>query len=137
MTAEQPYPEGLKELEHTGFGAHDHHVMRVARLRKHAMEMCRQYKVPQVRLIVRTPPGGGVAVYYETDRTIWLGPKRGKNLLTLAHEMAHHVVAMRHPRARDHGPTWMRYYADMVDDLKLMPRRAFLAAAREYGVACR
>lgn len=72
--------------------------------------------------------------WYEFDR-IELDPDCGRNLLMLAHELAHHITAHRHPHAQDHGPAFVRWYAHLLDAWRLVPIEGTLAACRRYGVA--
>lgn len=120
-------------MEHEAFGGHDVHVVRLDELRKRADAVCKDRCLPGVTITVRRVPGS-VAMCYPEDGRIILGPKRGKNLLTLAHELAHYVVHHKHPKAKDHGPTFIRVYAEIVEELGVIPKDAFLKVARKHGL---
>lgn len=69
------------------------------------------------------------------DGVITLDSERGCNYLTLAHEMAHHVTYERHGyRVQDHGPTFVRVYAQALDILRVVPFAGMRAICRKYRV---
>lgn len=88
--------------------------------------------MPPVTIIVRayTDSGGSYL-----DNAIGLDSRDGQNLLSLAHELAHHFTQHKHPHAQDHGPAFVRWYAHFLDAWRLIPIEGTIAACRRYGVA--
>jgi hypothetical protein len=101
-------------------------------LRRHAAAACRLHGMPPVTIIVRayTDSGGSYL-----DNAIGLDSRDGQNLLSLAHELAHHFTQHKHPHAQDHGPAFVRWYAHFLDAWRLIPIEGTIAACRRYGVA--
>lgn len=115
-------------LERRELRGHDYHVYKLKYLRLAMRRVCRLYSVPKVRIVFADLPNCGEYLHdiVTLDRTA------GRNLLNLGHELAHHVVAHRHPRAHDHGPIWLRYYVEILDIMRLVPRAGMLALCRKY-----
>lgn len=122
-------------MERRELSGHQWHTYPRKRLYRAIRKICRLYNVPRVRLRYAALPHCGEYL----DGIVWLERKAGRNLLILAHELAHHIVAHRHPRAQDHGPRWLRYYIEILDILRLIPLEGMLALCRKYnlGVAPR
>lgn len=102
-------------------------------LRKRARAVCRLYQVPQARVLARGAPGCD-AQYHDDSGTIDLCGN-GRNLLSLAHELAHHIVWTRHGhRAQDHGPMFVLLYGQLLSSLRICPLAGWRAACRRHGV---
>lgn len=93
--------------------------------------MCQLQGVPQVTVSVRVLRCGG---WYEHDQ-IFLDSSCGRNMLMLAHELAHHITFHKHPHAQEHGPAFVRWYAHILDAWRLVPVEGLVALCRDYGVA--
>jgi hypothetical protein len=106
---------------------------KLKKLQSYARLLARCYGVPNVRISIKKRRGyGGL---YNTDGFIILDPKSGRNLATLAHEFAHHIVWVRHGnRAQDHGPTFVKYFAQCMSSVRLMPVASMRVICRRYGV---
>lgn len=117
-------------MERCELRGHDYHVLKRKYLLFAARRICRTYSVPHVRLAFADLPNCGSYL----PGVITLDRASGRNLLNLAHELAHHVVAYRHPHAQDHGPRWMRYYAEVADILRIVPLAGMLALCRKYNL---
>lgn len=116
-------------MERRELWGHHYHVYPLKYLRKAERRVARLYSVPRVSIAFDS----GLRCCGEyLDDTVTLHTKAGRNLLILSHELAHHVVAHRHPRAHDHGPLWMRYYVEILDILRLIPRAGMLALCLKY-----
>ena len=120
-------------MECREFSGHLRHRIPEKLLRSYAARACRLYGAPILTVDVQAERGYR-ASYNMLDFHIRLDPVQGCNLLTLAHEIAHHLTWVRSPRAHDHGPIWLRHYAHLVDTFRLMPAKALLIAARKYNL---
>lgn len=119
-------------MERRAFRGHMEHRAPLRLLRRHAAAACRLHEVPPVTIIVRSYTDSGGSYL---DNAIGLDSRDGQNLLSLAHELAHHVTAHKHPHAQDHGPAFVRWYAHFVDAWRLVPIEGFLAACHRYGIS--
>lgn len=119
-------------MERRVLWGHLDHTAPLGLLRCTAHRACRLHGVPSVTVSVRRHRGAGG--WYEFDH-IELDPDCGRNLLMLAHELAHHITAHKHPHAQDHGPAWMRWYAHLLDAWRLVPIEGTVAACGRYGIA--
>lgn len=120
-------------MERRVFRGHLEHRAPLRILRRYVGKFCRLHGLPRVSVSIRRCHGGGG--WYDPDgRFIFLDPNQ-QNALSLAHELAHHVVTYRHPHAQDHGPAWMRWYAHILDAWRLVPLAGTIDACRRHGVA--
>jgi hypothetical protein len=126
-----PQQHAVYAMEAEEFASHCNHTLPLLTLKKWARQTCRLFKVPSVTIRVYAIRGRGGGY---TEGRIQLDPSCGRNALTLFHELAHHIVRSKHPRAQDHGPLFCAYYAWLLDAWRLMPRAGFRAAARRHGV---
>jgi len=127
-----PQQAAVYLMEKRALRGHFRHKCTLTLLRRWARRLCRLHQVPPVTVIVRAERGFGAS--YLNNR-ITLDPKCGRNMLSFAHELAHHVVAHRHPYAQDHGVTFMKWYACLLDHMRVLPLVGMLAICREYGIA--
>lgn len=101
-------------------------------LKRYVRLVCRLYGLKPCGLFIRGMEAKGC--YWNYDRTIQLDPY-GMNAVTLAHELAHYVVHMKHSsRAQDHGPQFVRRYAEILHILRLFPIEGMRAICRKHGV---
>jgi len=126
-----PQARRVYVMERRGLWGHLDHTAPLGLLRTTAARACRLHGVPPVSVTVRRMRGCGG--WYEHDR-INLDPDCGRNLLMLAHELAHHVTYHKHPHAQDHGPAFVRWYAHFLDAWRLVPIEGMRALCRDYGV---
>ena len=105
------------------------------RYRKRALAgLCRVFDVPKIRVRSCKVPGAHGCYYVHSDGEprIELCPKSGSDMLTLAHEFAHYVTHVKRPKAADHGPSFLLYYMQACDALRLVPPAGFRAACRKH-----
>lgn len=121
----------LRLLERYGLRAHFDHTASLRDLRRVARRLCRLHRVPPVTVYVRAKRGCGGSYL---DDVIQLDPGCGRNLCSLLHELAHHIVGHRHPRAADHGPKFVHWYGHLLDATRLVPLAGFRSLCRRYGV---
>lgn len=119
------------DMESYAFWGHTHHKMPLKQLRATADQICQRLGVPKVTVTIRRWERCHASY---GDGAIQLDPDKGRNALSLAHELAHHVTHHQHPRAALHGPTWARCYGRLLDALYLVPFDGFKTVARRYKV---
>jgi hypothetical protein len=125
----------MEKREFAGVWLHVKQPMKY--LQRRANAVCRLYEVPTVRLRVGRVEGG-CAEYDSVDRLIRIDDRHkvtARNLLTVAHELAHHIVWERHGnRAQDHGPMFVLVYGQVLSSLRLCPFAGWRAACKRHGV---
>ena len=129
-----PQMQRVYDMEATAFYAWSLHVTSIARLRRMAARVCEHYDLPTVTLELLSARSTDRGSYENTDGSIALCPYQGRTALVLAHELAHHLVDQRFPQAADHGPTFVKFYAEILAFLGVMPVQSFRAAARLHKV---
>lgn len=141
MSKDDPQQNKVYKLEANDLIAKTRHTMLLPELRRIARDVCDTAGVPMPKLCIRRYRQKGwvlYAVYWHPfgnfGGSIWLDPKRGKDLASLLHELAHHIVAIKNPRARPHGATWVKVYAKLLDAYKLVPLANMRSLCRQYGV---
>lgn len=128
--------DAVYTMEDSELGGHCTHTVSLKQLRKWAGDICKQFRLPTPSVVIRDLGIYDGECRYESA-CILLHPKRGRNGLVLAHELAHYVVSRLHPRAAVHGPTWVMYYAKFLDQLRLVPEAGVRAIARQHKVCVR
>lgn len=127
-----PQQAAVYKMEREELSGHLRHKMPMRALKLAAQRICSQYGVPQVRVAAKKERGMWAS--YDWKCLICLHPTGGRNLCTLAHELAHHLVQYRHQRTQDHGPTFMYYFVELLDTMRIVPRAGMLSIARKYKV---
>lgn len=121
----------MEQREFAGLWMHVRQPMKY--LQRRARAICRMYEVPPAKIRARTEPGCD-AQYHDHCDTIDLG-KTGRNVLSLAHELAHHIVWKRHGnRAQDHGPMFVLVYGQLLSSLRCCPMAGWRAACKRHRV---
>lgn len=124
-----PQERAVYVMERMELRGHRFHVASRETLRRAARRLSRSFNVHVPVLKFKRLSRYGV---WEDD-VITLDDERGMNYLTLAHEMAHHVVFNRcGHRAQDHGATFVRAYAQALEVLRIMPVASMRALCRKY-----
>lgn len=131
QSANDPQQLRVYEMERAELAGHSYHVAPLKVLRRHARLLSKAYGVPTPKVYVRSEVGSSGS--YDGTK-ILLDPDEGKNLCTLAHEMAHHIVWHWYPRAQDHGPTFMGIYADLLHMLRLVPIEGMRAICAKWRI---
>lgn len=126
-----PQVQRVYTMEAEEFGSHTHAVLPLKRIRSYIRQTCTEFAVPQAKFRIRKKRGCGGSWRIGS---IQLCPKNGRNALTVMHELTHHILAYRHPRAQDHGPTFCAYYSYLLDAWRIVPIAGFKVAARKYQV---
>jgi hypothetical protein len=126
-----PQSGRLYAMEHMELRGHRLHRLPLKTIRRLARKVCYLYGIPEVSIRVYVD---GNWVGSETDGKIQLDPELGMNGITLAHELAHRIVYLKHPRAQDHGPLFVLYYGALLHSLRLVPFDGFKAICRRHKV---
>lgn len=104
-------------------------------LLRYVRMVCRLYGLPRVTVRVQTIESKGVYRFNDRHTYIALDPAWGMNAVTLAHELAHYVTHKKFPKTRqDHGPRFVRVYAEVLHIMRLMPLAGMKAICRKHGV---
>ena len=139
-----PQREALFKMEREFEGCLIHHSAPKNFLVKKANEICDYYGVLRVKLYFvrqRSDMYGWTESSHDQDyaRTkIFLNEGRkgatGKNLPTLVHELAHHIVDSVYDYAEAHGPEFCAVYMHLMNKYKLMSEDCFRLSARRWGI---
>ncbi len=120
-----PQRERLYRMERTCFQGWDTGRMTVPQIRRWVKRVARKYGV-EVPVILTKELPGHAGEYWEGRITLCSQKESGKTLLTLAHEMAHHVHEQLGDSSKDeaHGPEFLTCYVHILHTLKLIPALA-------------
>lgn len=131
---DDPQKQAVYAMERRELGGHYRHTVRLKLLRRTTRRLCRLYEVPPVTIRVRRIRGSD-ALYWEHYASIELCPRTGRNYATVAHELAHHIAWHRHRnRVQDHGPTWMKYFSQVLHSMRLVPIAGMRSICRKHGI---
>lgn len=127
----------LYRMEREEIGARDYARLTFAECKRVSRSVCRAYAVPQVRL--RKKVMGRWAAEYESPGLITLNPKKGTatDLLTILHELAHHIhyhLWNGETVHQDHGQEFMACYLSVMDTVRLIPYDAMARVCRRRGI---
>lgn len=121
-------------MEHAELSGHTEAVAPSDQLYSYLRQACTLYEVPTPSLDLTMVSDEDAGEYDPCTRAIRLNNSGGRNLLMLAHELAHHIVSVKWPKAADHGPTFVRTYAELLDLMRLVPIAGFRAICRRHKV---
>jgi hypothetical protein len=134
MATSDPQKELVFLMEKHELRGHYHGVYKLKKLQSYARMLAKVYDVPPVTIVARNVRGLA-GEYNPNTYGIKLWPKHGKNPAVLAHEFAHHIAWVRHGhRVQDHGPTFVKYFAQCMSSLRLMPVASMRVMCKRYGV---
>lgn len=125
----------LYRMEEREFNGHARHTLAETHLRNGLKALCRRLKISAPKLAIRRIDKSNVCGAYSPSLClIELHPKMGKNAWTLAHELAHHVIAVHDPKNQfqDHGPEFVHVFVILLDVMRLVPRIAMEPVLRKY-----
>lgn len=138
-----PQKQALYDMEAREFRAVWFRVKQpMSYLRSLARSLCKMYDVPNVALVSRRLHGHAAEYDFESCRVV-LNAKgdingssgNGRNVFTLAHELAHHIVWHRHGnRAQDHGPMFVLVYGQLLSSLRVLPLAGWRDACKRHSV---
>ena len=138
-----PQQYRLYKMEREEIGARNYARLSVAECRRVSRSVCRTYAVPQARIRRKLIPGGWAAEWIKRVgtrySTITLNPHKGTStdLLTILHELAHHIhfYLANHPsQHQDHGPQFMACYISILDTVRFLPRDAMAVVCKRAGL---
>jgi hypothetical protein len=121
-----PQQYRVYRMENEAIGARRYHRMTPEVQRGLAAGICRNYRVPQVHL-EWADLGKWAAEWGSTPRTIRLSTRKGtsQDLLTLTHELAHHVHHWLSGGAANkqesHGPEFVGVHMSILDTCRVIP----------------
>lgn len=99
-----------------------------------ARKMAKLYKVTPPSVIFHDPTGSDCAGWSRPGGLICLKKSgHGRNLWTLVHEMAHHIISVYGHR-NIHSPRWLGVYMYLMAYTRLMPLSASIPSARHHGL---
>jgi hypothetical protein len=127
-----------RELE----GISVHHKAAPKFLRRVAKSVCRYYGVPQIAVSFINKPKTrefGYTLYSDfpdasPTRLVLNGGFHGQNLMTLLHELAHHITDCLYDDAQAHGPEFCAIYMHLMSRHKILPQDCFRVLAARWKV---
>lgn len=134
-----PQQYRVYRMENEAIGARSYMKMTKAAIAALARSVCRNYRVPVVRLVWKDL-GKWAAQWIEGANTIELNTKKGtsKDILTITHELAHHIhhhlAAGMDVNHEDHGPEFMACHISVLDTLRVVPVVGMRAICDVYKV---
>lgn len=125
-----PQQYRVYRMENEAIGGRSYQQLTRTAIRALAKSVCRNYRVPQVRLAWANL-GKWAAEWREqpSQRTsmIVLNTKKGtsQDMLTITHELAHHVhhwlSGRKDDGQQDHGPEFMACHISILDSCRVIP----------------
>ena len=132
MAKKDPQAMRIADMAMTLFKGHLEQNAKLSRLKAIGREVCRQHEIPFTK--VRSRRLRECWGLYWEDGSIELHLNGGTSLFIFLHELAHHIVAHKHPRSADHGPRFVRVYAELLEEYGLVPLAGMRAACRKFKV---
>lgn len=100
-----------------------------------AARVCKMYGAPPVTLVCAKLIGCDAQYDCEQSRIEFNTTGNGRNVFTLAHELAHHICWTRHGhRVQDHGPMFVLVFGQLLSTLRVTPLAGWRAACKRHGV---
>lgn len=131
-----PQQYRVYRMEAECIGAKKYVELSLPKLRRFARAVCRAYGMPQVR--VEFADLGEWGAEWSPPATIKINPyKQGtRDLVTLAHELAHHLHEYLAPGAdhEPHGPEFMLCYVSILDTARMIPAVGMMAVLDKYKI---
>lgn len=120
-----PQRERLYRMERACFKGWDVGRMTVPQIELWVKRVARKYGV-QVPAVTTKELPGYAGEYWDGRITLCSQKESGKTLLTLTHEMAHHIHEQLGDAEKDeaHGPEFLTCYVHLLHTLKLVPALA-------------
>jgi predicted SprT family Zn-dependent metalloprotease len=137
MNPEDSQQHRLTRLESAICGGAVGHIMSVADLQEILTNACITYHIkPAQRPKLEIVNIKRDRVYgWQDEDGIYLNKAHdGQNLMTLLHEFAHWVVAVRDYAVEDHGPEFMWILIELFDQYRIIPRECMMLLCDKYMV---
>jgi hypothetical protein len=134
-----PQQYRVYRMENEAIGARSYMNLGRGKMRAIVRSVCRNYRVPLVRL-KWTPMLGRWAAEWSEPNVISLNTKKGtsSDLLTVTHELAHHLHYHLDPTAsatqENHGPEFMACHMSILDTCRVIPVVAMRALCDSYKI---
>lgn len=129
-----PQQYRVYRMENEAIGARRYMKMTRSAMQELAKSVCRNYRVPQVRLVWKDL--GKWAAEWEGGiirlNTI---KESAKDILTLTHELAHHIHFHFGEKGSSHGAEFMACHMSILDTCRIIPVVGMKAICDDYGIA--
>jgi len=113
-------------------------VVPVADLQTVANHACRKWALPKVsvrKLSIKSESDERIMGKWYDDNVIELNPDfHGMNLMTLLHELAHHICDKYESGCEDHGPEFAYHYGQLLDKYNCLPFFAWEVLCDDWGI---
>lgn len=134
--ASDPQQYRLYRMESEAIGARGYVRLTQSTLARFVRSLCREYRMPVPTL--RFGDIGKWGAEWHPDSVITINTQRNKNrdLLTLTHELGHHLHDHLAPDAEHepHGPQFMACYMSLLDTARIIPVVGMRAICDHYKV---
>lgn len=94
---------------------------------------CKKYGVtePNIRIINRR---SGPFGWCDLDEIALNASRDGDNMGVFIHELAHWIQFQLTPDTQDHGPEFMKFYIELLDQYKFMPEKYMRMMCKDWGI---
>lgn len=133
--ASDPQQYRLYRMENEAIGARTYMSLTRKDLARFVRAVCREYRIPKV--VLKWENLGKWAAEWRSPNIIVLGTKKtSRDLLTIAHEMAHHLhwAIESEKDQQSHGPEFMACYLSILDTARIIPMVGMLPICEHYGL---
>ncbi len=134
-----PQQYRVYRMENEAIGARCYMQMSRTAMRALAAMVCRNYRVPQVRLTWKDL--GRWAAQWLEPSAIELSNSKGsaRDILTITHELAHHIhhhlSGGADEHQQNHGAQFMACHMSILDTCRVIPVVGMKAICDDYGIA--
>ena len=138
-----PETKRLYKMEGTFMTGNMTGKLSLAKCQEIADKVCRRWRVPPVKVRFRKHRywygeyfcmSDVMNLYDHEDRQ---RPGHGRNMVTLLHELAHHIDDWKvdcRPSSPSHGPSFAAIAMELYDHYKVLPADAFKLLAKRFKV---
>lgn len=122
-------------MENEAIGARSYMGLTQREAQRFARAVCREYRLPRVE--IRFKDLGRWAAEWAPPNIITLGKKKiSRDLLTVAHELAHHLHETINPASaqESHGAEFMACYMHILDTCRMIPLVGMRAICDVYKI---
>lgn len=130
-----PQQRLVYRMENEAIGARSYMGLTQREAQRFARAVCREYRLPRVE--IRFKDLGKWAAEWAPPNIITLGTKKcSRDLLTVAHELAHHLHEAIVPNTTQeaHGAEFMACYMSVLDTCRMIPVIAMRAICETYKI---
>jgi hypothetical protein len=131
-----PQQHELYTMEREEIGSLDYSRLTFTKAKQIARAVCRRYRIPAAKM--RMKPVSYAAIWEDGRITLSSIKGTGLDLLTVLHELAHHLHwhlgGIVTDKQENHGPEFMACYMSILDTVRVIPADAMEVICKRRGI---